>query len=124
VVFGPKPRDFSKKVNKETRRLAVEKVVSSRLISGDVITLDALSLEKPCTKTLLKVLDAVDAQGTVLLVVDGTNNRNVILSSRNIPHVEAVAVESVNSYQLLRNDKVVITENALSVLAQRLVEGK
>lgn len=124
VVFGPKPRDFSKKVNKETRRLAVEKVVSSRLISGDVIAVDTLSFDKPSTKGLLNVLAALSAEGTVLLVVDGNNNQNVLLSARNIPHVEAVGVESVNSYQLLRNDKVVITESALKVLALRVAEGK
>jgi len=124
VVFGPKPRDFSKKVNKETRRLALDKVVSSRMLSGDFITVDTLSLAKPSTKVLLQVLESISADGTVLLVVEGNNNRNLILSARNIPHVEAVGVEGVNPYQLLRNDKIVITENALKILAQRVAEGK
>jgi large subunit ribosomal protein L4 len=119
VVFGPKPRDFSKKVSRSTKQLALRKALSARLQAGDVLLVDSLQLASPKTKELLGVLSALQIDGTTLIISDGANS-NLMLASRNIPHVELTTGEAVNTYQLLRNDKLVFTRGAYEKLEQRI----
>src|SRR5271156_5767029 len=83
VVFGPKPRDFSKKISKKTRALALRKALSERLKAGDVVVVDDLKLESPRTKEFAGVISALDLKGTTLIVSSGVD-RNLTLASRNI----------------------------------------
>src|SRR4051794_33086346 len=85
-VFGPKPRDFSKKVSRNTRQLALRKALSERLRSGDVILLDDLKLSAPKTKDFVGLLSALDLKGTALVVAQ-TADKNLALASRNVPNV-------------------------------------
>jgi len=124
VVFGPKPRDYSKKVNRQTKSLALVKSFSERCKSGDVLVVEELTYSSPSTKALLKTLQALGVDGTVLLVADGQNDQNLYLSARNIPHVDLFDASAVNSYALLRNDKIVITKSALARLETRFKEAK
>src|SRR6266851_4695309 len=83
VVFGPKPRDFSKKVSRNTRQLALRKALTERLRAGDVVLLEDLKLDSPKTKEFLGVLSALDLKGTTLIVGQRTD-KNLTLASRNI----------------------------------------
>jgi large subunit ribosomal protein L4 len=119
VVFGPKPRDFSKKVSKSTKRLALRKALTERLKSGDVLVLDEIKLEAPKTKQFIGVLKALGIERTALFVIDGADE-NFRLASRNVPDIEITTSSLVNTYQLLRSDKLVFTRGAFENLEERL----
>jgi len=119
VVFGPKPRDFGKKVSKSTKQLALRKALSERLKSGDVVVVDDLILESPKTKAFVGVLNALQVEGTTL-VVASAQDRNLSLASRNVPEVELATSDSLNTYQVLRFGKLLFTRSAFEKVEQRL----
>ena len=119
VVFGPKPRDFTKKISRATRQLALRKALSERLKAGDVLVVDDLKLTSPKTREFLGVLAALQLQGTALVVSHG-GDKNLRLASRNVPGVELTTGESLNTYQVLRSDKLVFTRGAFENIEQRL----
>src|SRR5213593_5064564 len=86
VVFGPKPRDFTKKVNDKTRQLALRKALSERLRAGDVLLVDDLKLGSGKTRDFVGVLSALELKGTALIVAQAAD-KNLTLASRNIPDV-------------------------------------
>jgi large subunit ribosomal protein L4 len=120
VVFGPKPRDFGKKVSKATKQLALRKALSERLKSGDIVVVDDIKLSAPRTKEFLGVLAALQVEGTVLVVTPGAE-QNLLLASRNVPNVEIVTSDSLNTYHVLRFDKLLFTRGAFEKVEQRLV---
>src|SRR5271163_4518156 len=86
VVFGPKPRDFSKKIGRTTRQLSLRKAMSERLKAGDVLIVDDIKLVSAKTKGFLSVLAALQVQGTALIVANG-GDQNLRLASRNLREV-------------------------------------
>lgn len=122
VVFGPKPRDFSKKVSKTVRQLALRKALSERLKSGDVIIVDELKLSTGKTKEFVGVLEALNLDGTVLLVAS-VQDKNLTLASRNVGWVEIASSDSLNTYQILRYDKLVFTRGAFEQVEARLANS-
>lgn len=122
VVFGPKPRDFRKKVTKSTKKLALWKALSERIRSGDVLVLDDLKIGSPKTKEFLRVRSALQLEGTTLIVT-ASSDGNLTLASRNISDVELATSEVVNTYQLLRYDKLVFTRGAFEKMEQRLAKS-
>ncbi len=121
VVFGPKPRDFSKKVSRKTKQLALRKALSERLRAGDVIVLNELKLESAKTKDFAGLLAALELKGTALFVSQAAD-KNLALASRNIPHVALVTSQSLNTYDVLRPDKLVFTRGAFEQVEARLSE--
>ena len=119
VVFGPKPRDFSKKVNQATRKLALRKALTERLQGGDVVLVNELRFEAPKTKRFLAVLDALEVEGS-LLVVHAGDNLPLLLSARNVPGVDVTTGDTVNTYDVLRYDKLIVTQAAWEQIEQRL----
>jgi len=121
VVFGPKPRDFSKKVNGSTKRLALRKALSERLKMGDVMVVSDFKLSAPKTKEFLSALDALQIDGTTLVVTESAD-ANLIRSSRNVSYVEVTTGEDLNTYQVLRSDKLVFTKDAFAKIEERLAK--
>ena len=119
VVFGPKPRDFTKKISRSTRQLALRKALSERLKAGDVLVVDDLKLTSPKTREFIGVLAALELKGTTLLVSHGVD-KNLLLASRNVPGVELTTGDSLNTYDVLRSDKIVFTRGAFENIEQRL----
>ena len=119
VVFGPKPRDFRKKVNAKTRQLALRKALSERLKAGDVQVIAELKLSSPKTKGFTAILSKLDVKGTTL-VVDAAIDNNVRLASRNVEGVEVATADNLNTYQVLRPNKLVLTRSAFEKLEARL----
>jgi large subunit ribosomal protein L4 len=119
VVFGPKPRDFGKKVNVRTRQLALRKALSERLKAGDVVVVDELKLSSPKTKEFVGVIAALELKGTTLIVANGAD-KNLLLASRNVPDVALTTGESLNTYDVLRPDKLLFTRSAFEKLEARL----
>jgi large subunit ribosomal protein L4 len=121
VVFGPHPRDYSKKTPKKVKKLALKKALSARVSAGDVLLVDSLTLKTAKTKELVSVLKAAKVGGSALLVLEQAD-RNVHLAARNHPKLATTNGTEVNAEQLLRYDKVLVTEAALGKISARLKE--
>src|SRR5215831_4982842 len=119
VVFGPKPRDFAKKVNSKTKQLALRKALSERLKAGDVVVVNDFKLGSPKTKDFVGVLAALELKGSALIVSPETD-KNLKLASRNVPHVAVSTSDSLNTYEVLRSDKLVFTKSAFEKVEARL----
>ena len=119
VVFGAKPRDFTKKVSHNTKQLALRKALSERLKAGDVVVVDDLKLSSQKTKEIAGVLDALGLEGTALIVAHGAD-KNLMLASRNLPGVELTTSELLHTYDVLRSDKLVFTRTAFEQIEARL----
>ena len=112
VVFAPKPRDYSSSVNKKVRRLALKSVLTTKVNEGNLIVLDALEMNAPKTKDYIAMLSAVNA-GKKALVVTAENSPNVVKSGRNIPGVDITFVNTLNVYDIMRHDSLIITKEAV-----------
>jgi large subunit ribosomal protein L4 len=123
VVFGPKPRDFTKKVNSKTKQLALRKALSERLKAGDVVVVDDLKLGSPKTKDFVGVLSALDLKGTALIVSQEVD-KNLSLASRNVENVTLATSDTLNTYDVLRSDKLVFTRGAFEKVEARLAKDK
>src|SRR5262245_42786029 len=119
VVFGPKPRDFRKKVNAQTKQLALRKALTERLKAGDVQVVSEFKLESPKTKGFLSILSTLGVEGTAV-VVDAAIDKNLNLASRNVSRVEVTTADFLNTYQVLRPGKLLITKSGLQKLQARL----
>ena len=113
VVFGPKPRDFSKKVSKKPRALALRKALSERLKAGDVVVVDDLKLASPKTKDFIGVHLRPGIEGHDALFVAQATDKNLTLASRNVQNVALTTSDSLNTYDVLRPDKLVFTTERL-----------
>jgi large subunit ribosomal protein L4 len=119
VVFGPKPRDFSKKVNLKTKKLALRRALSERLRAGDIMVVDGLGLAVPKTKEFIGVLNSLNIDGTVLLI-DDIENKNLRIAAGNVSYADVTTGEDLNTYLVLKNDKIVITKSAFAKVETRL----
>jgi large subunit ribosomal protein L4 len=119
VVFGPKPRDYSKKVSKTTRRLALHKALSERISAGDVLTIDKLAVGEIKTKSFVDLVKKATDARKVLLISDAFDE-TTLKSSRNVKSARLVTASDVNTEQLLGFEKILITPKALERLAERI----
>jgi large subunit ribosomal protein L4 len=120
VVFGPRPRDFSKKVSKNTRALALRKALSERLKAGDVVLVDDLKLATPKTKDFVGLMSTLELTGTTLIIAAA--DKNLTLASRNIENVRLATSDSLNTYDILRPDKLLFTKSAFEKVEARLTK--
>lgn len=122
IIFGPVPRDYREKVNRKKRQSAFRAVLSARATDGNLIVVDSFDLAAPKTKDALAALEKLGAKGRVLILTKGVN-KNLLLSTRNTLHVKTQVSNSLDVYQLLMADTVVITREALDdIQAQLAVE--
>ena len=112
VTFAPKPRDYSYRVPKKVRRLAIKSALTSKVLSDEIIVLDELNMEEPKTKEMVKILDSIKANKKALIVMD-ESNENVMKSIRNIPNVEVTIANTLNVYDILKYDSFIITKAAV-----------
>ena len=120
VVFGPKPRDFSKKVNDKTRKLALRKALSERLKSGDVVVVNDFKLGTGKTKDFVGVLSALELTTGTALIIAQDADKNLTQASRNVANVFLTTSDSLNTYDVLRSDKLVFTKGAFEKVEARL----
>ena len=116
VVFAPKPRDYSFKLNKKVKRLALQSALSTKVAEGKIIVLDELTLSEVKTKEMVKVLGNIKCDNA-LIVMDGSNE-NVMLSARNIPAVKTASVNTINVYDLLKYNNLVVTKEAVEKIQE------
>lgn len=120
VVFGPRPRDYSKKVPKKVKALALRKALGERLLAGDVVVVDALNLATPKTKEFARLMRGLSGDAASTLVITDVVDTNLRLASRNLPDVTVQSADAVNVYELLRPAKIIATTAALTKLQERL----
>ena len=119
VVFGPKPRDYSKKVNRKVSKLALRKAFSERVNGGDVLVIPSFQVEEAKTKKFVSLLKSITPEASTLVV--GTDfDAPTILAGRNLQGSRLATALEVNSEDLLRYRKIVVTNDALPVLAKRM----
>ena len=120
VAFGPKPRDFGYKVPKKVRRLAIKSALADKFQNDAVLAVDAIEIDHPKTKQMVSFIDklGISEREKTLIVLDA-QNENVLCSARNIPRVNVCVWDSLNTYDILWHDKLVITQGALEKIEER-----
>lgn len=116
VVFAPTPRDYSFKLNKKEKQLALKSALTSRVAEEKFLVLEELKMDEVKTKKMQNVLDSLKVKKA--LVVLDENDQNVILSARNIPDVKTAQTNTINVYDILKYDTVVITKNAVAKIEE------
>ncbi|KSV59592.1 50S ribosomal protein L4 [Acetivibrio ethanolgignens] len=116
VVFAPKPRDYSFKMNKKEKAAAIRSALSSRVSENKFVVLDELKLDEIKTKKMVEVLNNLKVNKA--LVVTAEKDDNVVLSARNLPEVRAAFTNTINVYDILKYDTVVITKDAVAKLEE------
>lgn len=112
-VFGPRPRDYGFKLNKKVKVLARKSVLSSKAQENAISVIEAFSFDAPKTQSYLSILQALSFADTKTLLILGDLDKNVYLSSRNLPKARVITADSVNTYDLINADRVIISESAL-----------
>ncbi|MFD0898277.1 50S ribosomal protein L4 [Loigolactobacillus binensis] len=119
IVFGPTPRSYSYKLPKKVRRLAIKSVLSQKVIDGNIIVVDAFSFEQPKTKLFAESLKSLDVQTKALVVLEDGNDQ-AALAARNLPNVSVVSADGINVLDVVANDKLILTQAALSQVEEAL----
>ena len=112
VAFAPKPRDYSYKVPKKVRRLAMKSALTSKVENNEIIVIDELNLDAPKTKDMVNLLNKLNADKKALIVTT-EKNENVIRSTNNIPSVQTTVVNNLNVYDILKYNTFIITKDAV-----------
>lgn len=121
VAFGPKPRSYRQNTPKRVRRLGLKSAIADRFQNDQCILIEDFTLERPRTKDMVSVLNALNLDGKVLFILD-EHNPNIYLSLRNIPQVNCCTWDKLNIYEVLWHDKLVITEHAAEKLEAKFVD--
>ncbi len=116
VVFAPTPRDYSFKMNRKEKRAALKSVLTSKVNDSKFIVLDELKLDEIKTKRFVEILNNLKVQKALVVLND--NDRNVILSARNIPKVKTALTNTINVYDILKYDTVVVTKEAVATIEE------
>ena len=116
MVFAPVPRDYSFKMNKKEKRAALKSALTSRVQANKLIVLDQLTMDAPKTKAMQNVLNSLNVNNA--LVVTKENDANVVLSARNIPDVKTALVNTINVYDVMKYNTVVLTKDAVAAIEE------
>ena len=116
IAFAPKPRDYSFKMNKKEKNLALKSVLTTKVAENKFIVVDGLSFDEIKTKNMVNVLKNLEVKKA--LVVTDDDNKNVTLSSRNIPGVKTAFTNTINVYDILKYDKMVVAKDVISKIEE------
>lgn len=116
VVFAPKPRDYTIRLNKKEKRLALKSALTSRVNNNKFIVVDELKLDSVKTKKFIEVLDNLKVSKALVILND--NDQNVVLSARNIPTIKTAQTNTINVYDILKYDTVVIDKAAVATIEE------
>ena len=107
IALGPKPRSYKYTVNKKERRLAIKSILSSKVLEKELTVVDKLELAEIKTKTMVKALSDLKVEGTTLIILP-KQNKNVLMSARNIEGVKTILINNINVFDLLKYNKLVL----------------
>ncbi len=117
IVFAPKPRSYSFSVNKKVRKLAMKSALSSKVLDGEMIVIDSLSMNEYKTKTIAEMLKAIGSEKKALIVLPEVNEKT-IASAKNIPGVKTAQVNTLNVYDILNADKFIVVKDAVAKIEE------
>ncbi len=117
IALGPKPRDYSYSLNKKVKRLALKSALSSKVLENGVIVLDELKVETIKTKTIVNMLTALEAPKKVLIITAEVDT-NVVKSANNIPGVKTAPANTLNIFDVLNSDKIIVVKDAVAKLEE------
>lgn len=120
TIFGPRPRDYSFKLNKKVKALARKSALSMQMSENNLLALELFSFEKPSTKKFNEVLKALKADEKKILLVLPDANKNVVLSARNIEKTNVTLASELNTYDILNASKIILVEGAETVIENLL----
>ncbi len=115
-VFGPRPRDYRFKLNKKLKALARRSALSAKAQEGQIIVVDSINFDAPKTKDFVNFTKNLKVEGKKLLLVLSDKNNNVYLSSRNVPNVHLMNASDINTYALLNNNAIIMTEGSVELI--------
>jgi len=121
-VFGPKPRDYRTKLNKSTKVLARKSALSYKAQENAIIVVEDFTFDAPKTKDFINIVKNLKVEGKKVLVLLPELNKNVYLSSRNLPKAEVMIASSLNAYKVLNADVLVVTENSVKAIDETLTK--
>ena len=116
VVFAPVPRDYSFKINKKEKRAALKSVLTSRVLDNKLIVVDELKFDEIKTKKFQAVMDNLKVKKALVIIAD--NDEKITMSARNIPTVKTALVNSINVYDILKGDTLVLTKDAVAKIEE------
>ena len=120
IVFGTRPRDYSKKMNRKERRLALRSALSYKLQANELIVIDNIELKTNKTKEMISLLEKLNIANNKVLIVIDELDENICLSARNLSNIKILLPEEVNTLDLVSADNMLITEKALEKLEEGL----
>ena len=120
IVFGPVPRDYSKKMNKKEKRLALKSALSYKVLDNELVVVEAINFETNKTKEMINLLSSLNLTNHKVLVCVNELTENVCLAARNLGNVKVVLPHEVTTYDLVLSDNLLITEEALKSLEEVL----
>ncbi len=115
-VFGPRPRDYRFKLNAKMKDLARRSALSAKAADGQIIVVEDIKIDAPKTKEFVKIAKALNIEGKKALVLNANIDRNVALSARNVPGINILRAGDANTYALLNNNVIIITESSLETV--------
>ena len=115
-VFGPRPRNYSFKVNKKVKRLARKSALSYMAKDQNIIVLENFNIDTPKTKTYKQILSSFDLLNCKSLLVLAENNQNIVLSSRNLTNTKVILANELNTYDVMNASKLIITESSMEII--------
>ena len=116
VVFAPKPRDYSFKLNKKVKRLALKSALTTKVNDGKFVVVDEINLPEMKTKKMVKVLNNLNVNKSLVVLEDA--NEKAVVAARNIPTVKTASVSTINVYDILKYDSVVVTKAAVEKIEE------
>jgi large subunit ribosomal protein L4 len=122
ITFGPKPRSYDKKVNKKMKKIALKSVLSDKLNNESIMILDELKIDEIKTKKMKNLLEELGLKDKKVLIVLPEKDENIYLSARNIPHVKTLVLDGLNTYDLLNNEVILMSEEAVRKIEEVLGE--
>jgi large subunit ribosomal protein L4 len=115
-VFGPRPRDYRFKLNKKLKSLARKSALTYKAQDNQIIVVEDFSFEAPKTKDFVKITKNLEVADKKVLLVLASQEKNVFLSARNLPNANIISASDVNTYALLNNKAIILTESSLEVI--------
>jgi len=122
VTFGPKPKNYQKKVNKKEKTLALKSILTDKANREDILVLDEIDFPEIKTSQCADFLKTLELDEEKVLILLEDDNKNVYYSARNIPEVNTLVIEALNAYDLLDNDYILVTEGGIRKIEEVLSE--
>ncbi len=122
VTFGPKPRSYEKKVNKKMKRIALKSVLSDKLETESIMILDEFEVDEIKTKKMASLLKDLGLEDKKVLIILPEKDKNIYLSARNLPRVKTLVLDGLNTYDLLDNEVILMSEEAVRKIEEVLGE--